>query len=105
MTAFQRNYAREIRKCDELEKKLTYMEKDMEKDDIAIPDLDVIPNAPLPKDMVDLEAALDKLHTELTEVNDNMFTLKKNALELTELKTVLMNAQNHLDQVMISSSN
>ena len=38
-------------------------------------ELDVIPPAPMPKEMIDLEAALDKMESELKEINANALVL------------------------------
>ena len=70
-TAFQRQFSREIKRCDEMERKLRFIEGEITKEGIKIDELDVIPPAPQPKEMVDLEAALDKMDHELREINVN----------------------------------
>ena len=54
-----------------MERKIRYVEEEIIKDGIKIEDLDHLPNAPLPKEMIDLEAALDKMDHELREINVN----------------------------------
>jgi hypothetical protein len=43
--------------------------------------------------MIDLEATFEKLENEMKEVNTNAEALKKNFLELTELKHILRKTQ------------
>lgn len=54
-----------------MERKLRYLEGQIVKEDIKIEELLDMPAAPLPKEMVDLEAALDKMESELREINVN----------------------------------
>ena len=46
-----------------------------------------------------LQATFEKLENELKEVNNNAETLKKNFLELTELKHILQKTQAFFDEV------
>lgn len=71
MTAFQRTFSTEVRRCSDMERKLRYVEAQINKENIKIDELEDLPLAPLPKEMVDLEAALDKMEGELREVNVN----------------------------------
>ncbi|KZS14472.1 V-type proton ATPase subunit a [Daphnia magna] len=70
-TAFQRTFSAEVTRCNEMERKLRYLEGQIVKEDIKIEELLDMPAAPLPKEMVDLEAALDKMESELREINVN----------------------------------
>lgn len=60
---------------------------------MKIPDRDENPKAPAPKEMIDLEATFEKIESELKEVNTNAEALRRNYLELTELKEVLRKTQ------------
>ncbi|XP_053385232.1 V-type proton ATPase 116 kDa subunit a 1-like isoform X2 [Mercenaria mercenaria] len=93
VNAFQRKFVNEIMRCEEMERKLRYIEKELKKDKLKIPDSDSNPKAPAPKEMIDLEATFEKIETELREVNTNAEALKRNFLELTELREVLMKTQ------------
>lgn len=70
-TAFQRTFSAEVTRCNEMERKLRYLEAQIIKEGVKIDELDDMPLAPLPKEMVDLEAALDKMDSELREINAN----------------------------------
>lgn len=57
------------------------------------------PEAPPPRDMLGMEATFEKLENELKEVITNSEALKKTFLELSELKHILLKAQNFFDEV------
>lgn len=100
VNAFQRKFVNEVRRCDEMERKLRYLEKEIKKDTIPMLDTGDSPEAPQPREMIDLEATFEKLENELREVNQNAEALKKNFLELTELKHILRKTQVFFDEVM-----
>jgi len=53
---FQRKFVNEVRRCDELERKLRYIEAEVKKDGVPIPDnLMELPRAPNPRAIIDLE--------------------------------------------------
>lgn len=60
------------------------------------------PEAPQPREMIDLEATYEKLENELKEVNTNSEALKKTYLELTELRHILQKTQQFFDEVRIT---
>lgn len=99
MNAFQRKFVNEVRRCDEMERKLRYLEKEIKKDEIPMLDTGDSPEAPQPREMIDLEATFEKLENELREVNQNAEALKRNFLELTELKHILRKTQVFFDEV------
>lgn len=93
VNAFQRKFVSEVRRCEEMERKMRYIEKEMTIDGIKMDVSGVTPKAPPPKEMVDLEASLEKMESELREVKVNEVALKKNYLDLAELKEVLTKVQ------------
>ncbi|KAI6217890.1 hypothetical protein M3Y95_01191100 [Aphelenchoides besseyi] len=95
---FQRKYVKEIRRCDEMERKLRFLEREIKKDMIPMLDTGENPEAPQAREMFDLEATFDKLETELREVNQNEETLRKNFAELTELKHILRKTQQFFEE-------
>ncbi|XP_050543178.1 V-type proton ATPase 116 kDa subunit a 1 isoform X2 [Daktulosphaira vitifoliae] len=100
VNAFQRKFVSEVRRCDEMERKLRYLEKEIKKDGIPMLDTGENPEAPQPREMIDLEATFEKLENELREVNHNAEALKRNFLELTELKHILRKTQVFFDEKM-----
>lgn len=55
VNAFQRKFVHEVRRCDEMERKLRYLETEMKKDNVPILDNGENPEAPQPREMIDLE--------------------------------------------------
>ncbi|XP_029836521.2 V-type proton ATPase 116 kDa subunit a1 isoform X2 [Ixodes scapularis] len=98
VNAFQRKFVNEVRRCDEMERKLRFLEKEIKKDGIPMLDIGDNPEAPQPREMIDLEATFEKLENELKEVNTNAEALKKTFLELTELKHILRKTQAFFDE-------
>ncbi|XP_071516185.1 V-type proton ATPase 116 kDa subunit a 1-like isoform X2 [Panulirus ornatus] len=98
VNAFQRKFVNEVRRCDEMERKLRYLEREIRKDGIPVLDTGENPEAPIPKEMIDLEVKFEKLENELKEVNSNAEALKRNYLELTELKHILKKTQVFFDE-------
>ena len=55
MNAFQRKFVNEVRRCDEMERKLRYIEAEVNKDGVHIPAVKEPPRAPNPREIIDLE--------------------------------------------------
>ncbi|CAK9804075.1 V-type proton ATPase 116 kDa subunit a 1 [Anthophora plagiata] len=91
---FQRKFVNEVRRCDEMERKLRYIEAEVRKDGVPIDDnLTELPRAPNPRTIIDLEAHLEKTENDILELSQNAVNLKSNYLELTELRHVLEKTQ------------
>ncbi|KAJ0058376.1 hypothetical protein NL108_013870, partial [Boleophthalmus pectinirostris] len=99
VNVFQRKFVNEVRRCEEMDRKLRFVEKEIKKANIDIVDTGENPEVPFPRDMIDLEATFEKLENELKEINTNQEALKKNFLELTELKHILRRTQQFFDEV------
>ncbi|XP_063991034.1 V-type proton ATPase 116 kDa subunit a1-like isoform X1 [Diachasmimorpha longicaudata] len=91
---FQRKFVNEVRRCDEMERKLRYIEAEVKKDGVQILDnLTDLPRAPNPREVIDLEAHIEKTENDILELSHNAVNLKSNYLELTELRHVLEKTQ------------
>lgn len=57
MNVFQRKFVSEVRRCDELERKLRYIQAEVHKDHVhvPIPESSVFPFAPNPREIINLE--------------------------------------------------
>lgn len=67
-------------------------------------DLGLEPEAPPPREMIEMETTFEKLETELKEVLTNSEALRKTYIELTELKYILQKAQDFFSEVCRYSS-
>ncbi|EDV27659.1 uncharacterized protein TRIADDRAFT_63670 [Trichoplax adhaerens] len=92
VNAFQRKFVSEVRRCDELERKLRFLKAEMEKESIPIKTVETDYTAPLPREMIDLEARLDHFETDIREINKHQMALKKNLLDLIEFRAILSKA-------------
>ncbi|KAM9837297.1 V-type proton ATPase 116 kDa subunit a isoform 10-T10 [Aulostomus maculatus] len=99
VNVFQRKFVNEVRRCEEMDRKLRFVEKEIKKANIPAMDTGENPEVPFPRDMIDLEATFEKLENELKEINTNQEALKKNFLELTELKHILRRTQQFFDEM------
>uniref|UniRef100_A0A8C3J6M9 V-type proton ATPase subunit a n=1 Tax=Calidris pygmaea TaxID=425635 RepID=A0A8C3J6M9_9CHAR len=82
-----------------MDRKLRFVEKEIKKANIPIMDTGENPEVPFPRDMIDLEANFEKIENELKEINTNQEALKRNFLELTELKFILRKTQQFFDEM------
>ncbi|KAK7789681.1 hypothetical protein R5R35_011447 [Gryllus longicercus] len=98
VNAFQRKFVNEVRRCDELERKLRYIRAELLKDGVTAPDSGEPPRAPIPREIIDLEARLEKTESEVLELSHNAVNLKSNYLELTELRHVLERAEDFFSE-------
>uniref|UniRef100_A0AAY5JVN5 V-type proton ATPase subunit a n=1 Tax=Esox lucius TaxID=8010 RepID=A0AAY5JVN5_ESOLU len=91
---FQRKFVTEIKKCEEMERILGYLLREIKRADIPLPEGDVNPVAPLPKHVLVIMEQLQRLEVELSEVTRNKDKLQKNLLELTEYTHMLRITRN-----------
>jgi len=98
VNAFQRKFVNEVRRCDEMERKLRFLQKEIEKSQISIGDAHDNPKAPHPREMIDLEAQFEQLESEMKDSNTNYEALQRSFLELSELKHILRKTQVFFDE-------
>ncbi|XP_056602052.1 V-type proton ATPase 116 kDa subunit a [Triplophysa dalaica] len=89
VNSFQRKFVSEIKRCEEMERILGYLLREIKKEDIPLPEGEVNPAAPLPKHVMSIMEQLQRLELELSEVTRNKEKLQKNLLELTEYTHML----------------
>lgn len=94
MSAFTRKFIAEVRRCDEMERKVMYIKKELIKDGMDVPELsENLPAVPNPREFIDLEALFEKTENEILELSENFSQLLQNFQELTELRYVLERTQ------------
>lgn len=91
VNAYNRKYVNEMRRCDEMARKLRYFEKEIidAKIEIDGPGMAVSEPAPDASQMQQMETEFSRLESELVEINTNAEALKKQELELKEMKEIL----------------
>uniref|UniRef100_A0A8C6P4H9 V-type proton ATPase subunit a n=1 Tax=Nothobranchius furzeri TaxID=105023 RepID=A0A8C6P4H9_NOTFU len=89
VSSFQRRFASEIKRCDEMERILGYLLREIQKAKIAIPGEDDGPLAPPPRQVLEIMEQLQRLEMELCEVAKNKEKLQRNLRELTEYTHML----------------
>ncbi|KAJ0183763.1 hypothetical protein K1T71_000186 [Dendrolimus kikuchii] len=87
--AFQRSYIQEVCRCAEMERQLYYLQSEMSKDNIYIPELTTEPKAMQPNEMTAMENMLEKWEDDVMEMSEYHTRLMKNFLELSEMYYVL----------------
>ncbi|KAF0025011.1 hypothetical protein F2P81_021892 [Scophthalmus maximus] len=60
VNVFQRKFVNEVRRCEEMDRKLRFVEKEIKKANIPTVDTGENPEVPFPRDMIDLEG--DQVH-------------------------------------------
>ncbi|XP_023320179.1 V-type proton ATPase 116 kDa subunit a-like isoform X3 [Eurytemora carolleeae] len=98
VSSFQRQFVSEIKRCEEMERKLRYIETEIRREVIDIDQDEIEPPAPAPREMVELENSLTTVENNLKEVNTNYVALRKNHLELTEYKSMLKKTEIFLSE-------
>ncbi|KAL0965602.1 hypothetical protein UPYG_G00283430 [Umbra pygmaea] len=87
---FQRRFVSEIKRCEEMERILGYLLREIRKAKISVPEDDELcPVAPPPKHVLEIMEQLQRLEVELSEVARNKEKLQRNLLELTEYTHML----------------
>ncbi|TRY65291.1 hypothetical protein DNTS_015443 [Danionella cerebrum] len=89
VSSFQRRFVSEIKRCEEMERILVYLLREIKKTNIVVPEAEVTPVAPAPKNVLEIMEQLQRLEVEISEVAKNKEKLQRNLLELTEYTHML----------------
>lgn len=68
VNTFQRKFVNDVRRCDEMQRVLRFVEEEIKKEGIQVLPEDSIVDTPLPKDMIDMEVLYQKMEAELSQV-------------------------------------
>uniref|UniRef100_A0A8C7REX4 V-type proton ATPase subunit a n=1 Tax=Oncorhynchus mykiss TaxID=8022 RepID=A0A8C7REX4_ONCMY len=97
--AFQRRFVKEVKKCEEMERILRFLENEVVKSNIPIPADFTSETIPVPRDVLDLESRFDKLEQELKEINSNRDTLRQNFTQLMEINHLLQMTDDFFEEL------
>ena len=86
---FQRTYANQVKRCEEMARRLRFFTDQIEKSGLT---LNEFPSIDRTFDLDELEVKLETLERELLEVNANSDKLRRSHSELVELQLVLEKA-------------
>lgn len=84
-------------------RQIRYIKSEIKRDKVEIPESDDVPKAPTIKEILEIEATLVKTENELLETTQNSSDLKKNYLELIELKNVLQKTKSFFSEEEVNS--
>eukprot|EP00123_Amoebidium_parasiticum_P017734 comp23967_c0_seq1/m.42484 comp23967_c0_seq1/g.42484 ORF comp23967_c0_seq1/g.42484 comp23967_c0_seq1/m.42484 type:complete len:851 (-) comp23967_c0_seq1:245-2797(-) len=105
VNAFQRSFVKDIRRCEEMERKLRFFARQMETSGICavaddLLDFDCCKKHRLPsqQELEELDGKLSQLETEVRGMNDNEADLQRNDLGLMELQQILNMSARYFDE-------
>ncbi|GIL61594.1 hypothetical protein Vafri_16026 [Volvox africanus] len=94
-SAFQRTYANQVKRCDEMARRLRFFQEQVEKAGLT----PAVRGAPTDKhELDDLESKLEELEKEVINMNENTERLDRTYNELVELQVVLEHAGKFFDK-------
>jgi len=100
INAYNRKYVNEMRRCDEMARKLRYFEKEIVKAGMEIDGPGNAANDPAPDgaQMQNMETEFTRLESELVEINGNTEALQTQESELKEMKEILIKTSQFFEQ-------
>lgn len=93
----------EVKRCDELQRQIKIAEDAVKESELYVPFAPREMPPPLPRDLYDLEAKLEKVEEELVQVKSSTNELRSNFLQINNLKQVLVKVQMMFNEVLLSS--
>ncbi|KAL3141717.1 hypothetical protein ABBQ32_004400 [Trebouxia sp. C0010 RCD-2024] len=99
-SAFQRSYASQVKRCDEMARKLRFFHDQVQKSELIVG----VRMGADSWELDELEAKLDELESELLEINGNSERLQRSHSELMELQLVLEKAGGFFDDAQHRAS-
>lgn len=93
VSAFQRRFTVDIRRCEELEKSFTFLEEQVRRAGLALPPPEGRLPAPPPRDLLRIQEETERLAQELRDVQGNHQALRAQLHQLQLHSAVLQ--QNH----------
>uniref|UniRef100_A0AAR5PSG6 V-type proton ATPase subunit a n=1 Tax=Dendroctonus ponderosae TaxID=77166 RepID=A0AAR5PSG6_DENPD len=90
---FQRKFTSEVKRLNEMERQLRYIEAEIKNSEIPIQELSEMPKAPNPREIVNLEAHLEKTEQDIRKMSAAGATLKKEYIDCIHQKYVLLKSQ------------
>ncbi|PNW78309.1 hypothetical protein CHLRE_09g402500v5 [Chlamydomonas reinhardtii] len=97
-SAFQRTYANQVKRCDEMARRLRFFTEQVEKAGLT----PTVHSASGKHELDDLESRLEELEKELISMNENTERLDRTYNELVELQVVLEHAGKFFDKAKAS---
>ncbi|KNC74563.1 hypothetical protein SARC_12895, partial [Sphaeroforma arctica JP610] len=111
VNSFSRTFVKEIRRADEMERKIRFCAQQMEKGGIVEDATELLTyeaesnwRQPSYSEIEDLDHKLTRLETELKEMNDNERNLQRNYLELIELRHIVKLTAQYFDEARRKTS-
>uniref|UniRef100_A0AAR2IKK4 V-type proton ATPase subunit a n=1 Tax=Pygocentrus nattereri TaxID=42514 RepID=A0AAR2IKK4_PYGNA len=99
--AFQRRFVKEVRKCEEMERILRFLEAEITRCNIPVSVTVDSVGVSCPRELLELECKIKKLEEELKEINGNHDVLKRNFIELLEIRSLLKVSTDFFEEVHI----
>ncbi|GMS85111.1 hypothetical protein PENTCL1PPCAC_7286 [Pristionchus entomophagus] len=97
MNSYQRKFVNEVRRCDEMDRKLRFIEDEITNDGVTVIETFDKIRSPQPKDMNDLEASFEKIEEELLNINKSTKALKDSHIQLWEMNQVIEKVKTLMD--------
>eukprot|EP00798_Chlamydomonas_sp_ICE-L_P009116 gene9116-16238_t len=97
-SAFQRTYANQVKRCDEMSRRLRFFHEQLDKAGIVVKPRPLGIDQENKHQFDELEAKLESLETEMNQMLSNNDKLQRSAAELNELQTVLEKAGTFFNQ-------